>query len=105
MRQDGDCAMTKRPPGVVTVTAVDGVPLRVRWRDRSYNVEQVLAHWIESGAWWHAVARRVGTAAAERIPLSCAVWRVEARGARGSIVVDLAHDTEADEWSLVRIAD
>lgn len=97
--------MTKRPPGAVTVTAVDGVPQRIRWRERSYLVEQVLSTWIESGAWWQVVARRVGAAAAERIPLSCTVWRVEARGTRGSIVIDLAHDTEADEWSLVRLAD
>lgn len=97
--------MTKRPPGEVTVTAIDGVPVRLRWRDRSYLVEQVLAHWIESGAWWQVVARRVGTAPATHIPLSCTVWRVEARGGRGGIVVDLAHDAEADRWSLVRLAD
>ncbi len=97
--------MTKRPPGAITVTAVDGVPTRLRWRDRSYVIEQVLSHWIESGAWWQSVARRVGAAAPERTPLSCTVWRVEARGVRGSIVVDLAHDVDANTWSLVRLAD
>ena len=97
--------MTKRPPGTVTVTAVDGVPTRLRWRDRSYLVEQVLAQWVESGAWWQVVARRVGAATPVRTPLSCVVWRVEARGAGGAIVLDLAHDVEADEWSLVRLAD
>ena len=97
--------MTKRPPGEVTVTAVDGVPTRLRWRDRSYLVEQVLTHWVESGAWWQVVARRVGAGTATPIPLSCTVWRVEARGTRGSIVVDLAHDADADRWTLVRLAD
>lgn len=97
--------MTKRPPGMLTVTAVDGVPQRLRWRDRTYIVEYVLGQWIESGAWWTSVARRVGVSTAERIPLSCTVWRVEARGATGSIVVDLVHDDEVDHWSLVRIAD
>lgn len=97
--------MTKRPPGAITVTAADGVPQRIRWRDRSYVVEQVLAQWIESGAWWQMVARRVGAATSERTPVSCTVWRVEARGGRGSIVIDLAHDVEADSWSLVRLAD
>lgn len=97
--------MTKRPPGVLTVTAVDGVPHRLRWRDRTYLVEFVLGHWVESGAWWNAVAQRVGVQTAERMPLSCTVWRVEARGATGSIVVDLVHDVEADHWSLVRLAD
>jgi len=97
--------MTKRPPGAITVTAVDGVPTRLRWHERSYLVEQVLARWVESGAWWQAVARRVGASTAQRTPLSCTVWRVEARGVRGSIIVDLAHDTDADAWSLVRLAD
>ena len=97
--------MTKRPPGMLTVTAVDGVPQRLRWRDRTYNVELVLGHWVESGAWWTSVARRVGVRTAERTPLSCTVWRVEARGAAGSIVVDLAHDEDVDQWSLVRLAD
>lgn len=97
--------MTKRPPGTLTVTAVDGVPQRFRWRDRTYIVEFVLGRWIESGAWWNAVARRIGVSTAERIPLSCTVWRIEARGANGSIVVDLAHDEDVDHWSLVRLAD
>ncbi len=97
--------MTKRPPGAITVIAVDGVPQRLRWRERSYLVEQVLSQWIESGAWWQIVARGVGAATPVRTPLSCTVWRVEARGARGSMVVDLAHDTEADVWSFVRLAD
>ncbi len=101
----GDLVVTKRPPGEITVTAVNGVPTRLRWRERSYLVEQVLSHWVESGAWWQIVARRVGTATADHIPLSCTVWRVEARGTRGSMVVDLAHDAEADTWSLVRLAD
>lgn len=97
--------MTKRPPGVLTVAAVDGVPQRLRWRGCTYVVEHVLAQWVESGAWWTSVARRVGVHAAEHVPLACTVWRVEARGARGSIVVDLAHDPDADHWSLVRLAD
>lgn len=97
--------MTKRPPGGITVTVVDGVPARLRWRERSYLVEQVLTHWVESGAWWQAVARRVGVAAPQSAPLSCTVWRVEARGMRGSIVVDLAHDADSDTWTLVRLAD
>ena len=97
--------MTKRPPGVLTVAAVDGVPERIRWRDRSYVVERVLSRWIESGAWWQAVARRVGAAAPESAPLSCTVWRVEARGGSGSIIVDLAHEDGTDAWSLVRLAD
>lgn len=97
--------MTKRPPGTLTVTAVNGVPHRLRWRDRTYLVELVLGHWIESGAWWTSVAQRVGVSTAERIPLSCAVWRVEARGTHGSMIIDLVHDAEVDHWSLVRLAD
>ena len=97
--------MTKRPPGALTVVAVDGVPTRIRWRDRSYLVERVLTHWVESGDWWQAVARRVGTATAQPAPLSCTVWRVEARGSRGAMVVDLAHEDGTDTWSFVRLAD
>lgn len=90
---------------MLTVTAVDGVPQRLRWRDRTYLVECILGYWVESGAWWKSVAQRVGVSTAEHLPLSCAVWRVEARGATGSIVVDIVHDTDVDQWSLVRLAD
>ena len=102
--EDGD-GVTKRPPGTLTVTAADGIPQRIRWRDRTYLVQTVLARWIESGAWWQALAGRVGVTGREAAPLSCTVWRVEVRGAGGSLVLDLAHEGGSDTWSLVRLAD
>lgn len=97
--------MTKQPPGNLTVSAVAGTPERIRWRERTYLVTEVHGRWIESDPWWSAAAARVAVAAAEPIALSRTIWRVEARGGRGSIVFDLAHDPAADAWSLVRIAD
>ena len=32
--------------------SVLGAPLAFRWRGRRYVVDSVLAHWVETGAWW-----------------------------------------------------
>ena len=107
--------------------AVEG-PEQFLWRGRLWKVSAVVAHWVETGAWWqssgvHAVLGhdrpdddrpdddRPGTStdlSAER-----EVWRVEAdRGmssaqlagtARG--VFDLVFDWADGSWRLTRCLD
>jgi hypothetical protein len=56
--------MTRRYDDPVDVRRRDDVPAEFLWRGRLYVVRDVLAHWIETGAWWRAAAARaayVGT--------------------------------------------
>jgi len=60
-----------------------------RWRGRRYIVDSVLAHWVETGAWWRQGDRldrleRFGSDAVEPGPPADPerwVWRVEVAGA------------------------
>ncbi len=113
--------------GAGTLDLVEG-PEQFLWRGRLWKVSAVVAHWVETGAWWqssgvHAAVLghdrdhddrpddRAGTStdlSAER-----EVWRVEAdRGmssaqlagtARG--VFDLVFDWADGSWRLTRCLD
>jgi hypothetical protein len=94
-----------------------GAPEQFLWRGRLYLVRDVLAHWVELGAWWVAPgrARRVdgtdgtgarvesGDAAAPRSvaadvgAVEREVWRVEAAPGRSASpgVYDLVRDVPA----------
>lgn len=95
---------------------IAGVPEQFLWRGRVYLVREVLAHWIELGAWWVAPgrSRRAGSSsgAAAAGPVSSAaprsvaadvgavereVWRVEAAPGRSATpgVYDLVRDVPA----------
>jgi hypothetical protein len=97
-------------------------PLAFRWRGRRYVVGTVLAHWVETGAWWRRGAPRPlreGPHAAISSPPDPErwIWRVEAcRGAQTGVFelcleVDQSVDedpteTQASErWSLHAIYD
>jgi hypothetical protein len=71
-----------------------------RWRGRRYVVDSVLAHWVETGAWWR---RTDPPADPERW-----LWRVEA-GSRTSQtgVFDLCLEpaSASGRWSLQTIYD
>jgi hypothetical protein len=110
-----------------TAVLVEG-PEQFLWRGRLWRVTAVVAHWVETGAWWqssgvHAVlgadeqeagspGRPVGTdLAAER-----EVWRVEAdrgmasvrddgEGRPGRGVFDLVFDWAEGSWRLSRCLD
>ena len=97
-------------------------PEQFLWRGRLWKVRDVVAHWVETGAWWqssgvHAVLdgedepgnlRTRTDLAAER-----EVWRVEAaRGlaaasgpGSGAGVFDLTFDWTDGSWALTRCAD
>ncbi len=95
---------------------VAGAPEQFLWRGRIYLVRDVLAHWVELGAWWVAPgrSRRAGTgprtgaagdgdAAAPRSvaadvgAVEREVWRVEAAPGRSATpgVYDLVRDVPA----------
>ena len=108
-----------------TTVLVEG-PEQFLWRGRLWRVTAVVAHWVETGAWWqssgvHAVLgadeQEAGTTrggtdlAAER-----EVWRVEAdrgmasvhrdvEGGPGRGVFDLVFDWAEGSWRLSRCLD
>jgi len=98
-------------------------PSQFLWHGRLWKVRAVLAHWVETGAWWsspgvravigdddpEAVRRPVGDLLTER-----ELWRVEAGRGRavgpdgepdGGGVFDLAFDWADGRWQLVGCVD
>jgi hypothetical protein len=125
--------VSRRYDEPVEVQRRDDEPAQFLWRDRLYVVQTVLAHWVETGAWW-----QVGTAAPGSSPSGQAggepggavlgsvalapdldslalsaereLWRVEASRGRlaGSGVFELCFDWAAPAgagWTLVRALD
>jgi hypothetical protein len=114
---------------------VDGSegPEQFLWRGRLWKVQTVLAHWVETGAWWDSAGARavLGTdtagARGEAEPGTGAtggvlrvlpdmvaereVWRVEASRGRlsaeggGGGVFDLLFDWAEGSWRLARCLD
>ncbi len=106
-------------------------PEQFLWRGRLWVVRDVLAHWVETGAWWEqaGVAALLGAgpttdrAAADGTTPTTEleggrlgaellgerdVWRVEAgrgRGASNAGVFDLAFDWSDAQWRLLGCAD
>jgi len=107
---------------------VDGSegPEQFLWRGRLWKVHSVLAHWVETGAWWESAGARAalgtetvtpgagaGRAALAVLPDLTAereVWRVEASRGRlsaesGGGVFDLLFDWTEGSWRLARCLD
>lgn len=91
---------------LVEVRRRDDVPEQFLWRGRLYLVQEVLAHWTESGSWW-----RTEPGAAGLDDRECEWWRVEAGSGRlavlsaGTGVYDLCFDWASGTWSLARVLD
>ena len=80
-------------------------PVQFLWRGRLYVVRDVLAHWVEVGAWWR---QRGADGLPVRVDASGRqVWRVEAGAGRAAApgVYDLAYDESARTWTLARTLD
>jgi hypothetical protein len=107
--------MSRRYGTAVEVRRRDEDPAEFLWRGRFYVVRSVLAHWVETGAWWRAPADPPRVDGSSAIALDGAgaereVWRVEASAGRssGSGVYDLSFDWGAPadrSWTLVRAMD
>ena len=54
MRRIGDRIDPVGQPSVVSDHDGAQVPQVFRWRGRRYVVGSVLAHWVETGAWWRS---------------------------------------------------
>jgi hypothetical protein len=107
--------MSRRYDDPVEVRRRDDDPAEFLWRGRFYAVREVLARWVETGAWWQS-ARGPGAAASGSAPAADMggdlvgereVWRVEAtRGqVHGAGVYDLCFDWSAGGWTLLRAQD
>jgi hypothetical protein len=113
--------MTRRYDDQVDVRRRDEDPAAFLWRGRHYAVREVLAHWVETGAWWQSAA--VTGAGSSAVSLDSPVldssfdssvlsaerevWRVEATRGRqhGSGVFDLCFDWASGGWTLLRSHD
>lgn len=87
--------MTKRyrEPIEVSVGGCGLTPVVFWWRGRAYQVRTVLGHWREDAAYWSG-----GIEIPQR-----ELWRVEALGAAGLGVYELAW--ESGSWRLDRVWD
>ncbi len=102
------------------------VPVRFRWRWRTYVITEVLDRWIEAGQWWAtagealrasggaqsplATATATATAVADAVTIDRTIWRVEARAAGTNGVFDLCERVPAtggrdQVWLLVAVVD
>ncbi|HET7684635.1 MAG TPA: DUF6504 family protein [Marmoricola sp.] len=86
-------------------------PEQFLWRGRLWQVREVVAHWVETGAWWlhpSGAGSASGAGLQER-----EVWRVTASRGRavgavgdpGFGVFDLTFDWAEGDWRLARTAD
>lgn len=107
-------------PAAAAVPGAGGsttAPLAFRWRGRRYVVGTVLAHWVETGAWWRRAAPRSVSISDEVPDPERRLWRVEAcRGAQTG-VFDLCLEVDPlvgdgrtgqlgpERWSLHAIYD
>ena len=110
-----------------TTVLVEG-PAQFLWRGRLWRVTAVVAHWVETGAWWqssgvHAVlgadeqeAGSPGGPVGADLAAEREVWRVEAdrgmasvrddgEGRPGRGVFDLVFDWAEGAWRLSRCLD
>ena len=92
----------------------DEDPDQFLWRGRLWQVREVVAHWVETGAWWARPSG--GTAVDADLLREREVWRVAA--ARGRVaalqspehdpgfgVFDLVFSWSEGSWQLARALD
>ena len=102
MRRHDDPVEVRK--GLVGDPGTEG-PEQFLWRGRLWKVREVVAHWVETGAWWQGDPLPGADLLAER-----EVWRVAAgHGAAaardGGGVFDLAFDWTDGRWQLVGCLD
>ncbi|MFL6071416.1 MAG: DUF6504 family protein [Actinomycetes bacterium] len=107
MRRIDEAIESLAPPKVAgTPLGALEAPMAFRWRGRRYVVDSVLAHWVETGAWWHHTERP------DRAPQPADperwLWRVEAGSKTtqtGVFDLCLEPDPPSGRWSLHAIYD
>jgi hypothetical protein len=86
-------------------------PEQFLWRGRLWQVREVIAHWVETGAWW--IRRPEDAPGRSEITREREVWRVAAARGRavsavddpGFGVFDLAFDWSEGVWRLAGSVD
>lgn len=102
--------------GLVTGGTMGGqeAPEQFLWRGRLWKVRAILAHWVETGPWWHSASARAVTGSAQEVTSGGAdllvereMWRVEAGrgGPDTGGIFDLSFDWTDGRWQLVGCAD
>lgn len=89
----------------------DDGPQQFLWRGRLWQVREVVAHWVEAGAWW--LRRPEDRPGRSELVLEREVWRVSAARGRavhtpddpGFGIFDLAFDGAEGVWRLAGAMD
>ena len=109
--------MSRRYADPVEVDRRDETPVSFRWRERTFTVREVLAHWVEAGGWWLTAdpsadpstqpgAGPHGTVGGALDDEEREFWRVLTTAGGGpGLVLDLCFDWTSGRWSLVRTHD
>lgn len=88
----------------------DEDPEQFLWRDRLWQVREVVAHWVETGAWWSGAGAGDGpgsSVGAGDLLREREVWRVTAApGRQHSLgVFDLVFSWTDGSWRLAGAVD
>ena len=105
MRPYDDLVEVRRAPGDALGEDEEG-PDQFLWRGRLWQVREVIAHWMETGAWW--VRRPEEAPGRSELVRQREVWRVAAARGRavaavddpGFGVFDLTFDWSEGSWRL-----
>ena len=111
MRPYDDPVEVRKGPADRLADEIDEGPEQFLWRGRLWQVREVIAHWMETGAWW--VRRPEETPGRSELVLEREVWRVAAARGRavsavddpGFGVFDLTFDPRAGRWCLAGTLD
>ena len=106
MRPYDDLVDVRRGPGDALAGDGEEGPDQFLWRGRLWQVREVIAHWMESGAWW--VCRPEDAPGHSELVRQREVWRVAAARGRavasvddpGFGVFDLTFDWTDGVWRL-----
>lgn len=87
-------------------TLPDDGPQQFLWRGRLWQVREILAHWVEVGAWW--LRRPEDAPGCSELATERLVWRVSAARGRavdtaddpGFGIFDLTFDRAEGVWRL-----
>jgi hypothetical protein len=107
--------LARRCADPVEVVRHDDVPAQLRWRGRWYVVDEVLDHWVLTGAWWHgaAVTGMITGDAGDAAELPAGIedeeresWCVVARPRRGApVVLELRVSWSTATWTVAGVGD
>lgn len=106
MRPYNDLVEVRKGPADGLDTETEERPDQFLWRGRLWQVREVIAHWMESGAWW--VRSPEDAPGRSQLAHQREVWRVAAARGRavsavddpGFGVFDLTFDWSEGVWRL-----